>query len=146
MAAADAAADAAAKAAANAASRFSSWRSGAVEFKHFNLLGSCIVHIDVTKSSDGSCYDVTYTNRFVNQESYGGHLNHHPLYEQSVAHDDPSLLDGVVVVANPMTTCMIDCLMRHVECQGEVQAYPTGNRPWTSYCGEIMRALAELEA
>ena len=65
------------------------------------------------------------------------------MYEDSIHYDDETLLEGIVVAANPITEHMIDCLLG--EEKEMIKKYNLKLRPYDAYCGEIMRALANLE-
>ena len=66
----------------------------------------------------------------------------HPLYYKSIKEEDEDMLEGLIVTGNPITFHMIQCLM----CDDTDKVmYDTGCRPYNHYCGEVMRALTELE-
>lgn len=67
----------------------------------------------------------------------------HPLYLKSINDDDEDMMSGVIVSANLITYHMIQCLM--ISDDTNKGLYDTGSRPHNHYCGEVMRALTELE-
>ena len=98
--------------------------------------GSCVVSVDVRILQDGS-FMLSYTNTY-NMDSH----HCHPLYKHSLMEKDSSLMNGIIVAANPITFHLIHCLM----CDDSDKClYDTGCRPFNEYCGEVMRALVELE-
>jgi hypothetical protein len=99
----------------------------------------CKITIDV-KLSAGH-YDLTYTATYSSDNVFATQT--HPMYEESIHYDDETLLKGVVVAANPITDHMIECLLG--EEKEMVNKYNLNLRPYDAYCGEIMRALSQLE-
>ena len=102
--------------------------------------GSCLVSITVRILRDGS-FMLSYTHEYK-----GGTVNEvrecHPLYLKSIKDEDEDMMNGVIVSANLITYHMIQCLMCDNTNKG---LYDTGSRPYNHYCGEVMRALTELE-
>ena len=100
----------------------------------------CDIHITVKKLKDG-CYMLSYVN------TYSGDINRskelHPLHCKSIQDDDESMLEGLIVTGNPITDHMVSCLMSKDDSSKKI--YDTGCRPFHDYCGEVMRALVELE-
>ena len=111
--------------------------------EHFLRKGNCVMTIDVKILNDGN-FMLDYTNIYngkTEQEINDSKLCH-PLHEKAISEDDESMLEGVIVAANMITFNMIRCLM----CDDtDKSMYYTGCRPFNHYCGEIMRALTEME-
>jgi hypothetical protein len=117
--------------------------SNEIDFKNLYGEGGCKVLIDVKIMPDG-LYKVDYTNKFYgeknkNQENI---KECHPLYYKSIKDEDEDMMSGLFVAANPITFHMLQCLMSKEE---ERKFYDSAIRPFDDYCGEIMRALTELE-
>ena len=109
-------------------------------FKHnFDPTDWCKLNIIVTLS--GGHYELTYTATYSSDDEFAKQT--HPMYEVSIQNDDEYLLEGVVVAANLITEHMIDCLLGDEKEMSE--KYNLRLRPYDAYCGEIMRALSELE-
>lgn len=106
---------------------------------NFDTTEWCKLNIIVTMT--GGHYELTYTATYSSDDEFAKQT--HPMYEVSIQNDDEYLLEGVVVAANPITEHMIDCLLG--EENEMIQKYNLILRPYDAYCGEIMRALAELE-
>lgn len=104
---------------------------------------SCVISIDVQVLKDG-CFKVNYVNQYngETEELQKTAKTCHPLYYKSIKEEDEDMLGGVIVTGNPITFHMIQCLM----CDDtDKTMYDTGCRPYNHYCGEVMRALTELE-
>ena len=99
----------------------------------------CKITIHATLSKE--TYELTYVAQYSSDKEDA--ITCHPMYEISKRYDDESLLEGVVVSANPITDHMIECLM----CNDKdmEKKYNTGHRPYSDYCGEIMRAMTHIE-
>jgi hypothetical protein len=109
-----------------------------IRFKNFT--GDwCKLKLFITLS--GGFYELTYTATYSSLRDNA--KTAHPMYELSIQQDDESLLEGVIVAANPITEHMIDCLLGEEKEMSE--KYNLKLRPYGAYCGEIMRALSELE-
>jgi hypothetical protein len=109
-----------------------------IRFKNFT--GDwCKLNLHITLS--GGFYDLMYTATYSSNSDNA--KTAHPMYELSIQQDDESLLEGVIVAANPITEHMIDCLLGEEKEMSE--KYNLKLRPYGAYCGEIMRALSELE-
>ncbi len=115
-------------------------KSKTICFKNnYDTTDWCKITIDV-KLSAGH-YDLTYTATYSSDNAFATQT--HPMYEESIHYDDETLLEGVVVAANPITDHMIECLLG--EEKEMVNKYNLNLRPYDAYCGEIMRALSHLE-
>lgn len=103
--------------------------------------GSCLVTVSVEVLKDNS-FMLSYSHKYV-----GGTSREiqecHPLYLKSINDDDEDMMSGVIVSANLITYHMIQCLM--ISDDTNKGLYDTGSRPHNHYCGEVMRALTELE-
>lgn len=103
--------------------------------------GSCLVSVSVEVLKDNS-FMLSYSHKYV-----GGTTREiqecHPLYLKSINDDDEDMMSGVIVTANMITYHMIQCLM--ISDDANKGLYDTGSRPYAHYCGEVMRALTELE-
>ena len=109
-------------------------------FNHIDGNESCVVTITVKMTKDNA-FDITYKNTYVGPNKQNA-KKCHPLYSKSKYHKDDSMLEGLFAMANPATYQMIQCLM----CDdGDKEIFETGCRPYSEYCGEMMRALCELE-
>lgn len=118
-----------------------------IDFKNSYGEGGCKVSIEVTIMPDG-LYKIDYTNVFYGEKKKDQEKNQeniqecHPLYYKSIKDQDEDMMSGLFVASNPITFHMIQCLMAKEE---ERKFYDTAMRPFNDYCGEIMRALTELE-
>ena len=101
----------------------------------------CDVDMSVQILADGS-FMLSYENTYETKKPTYDMRIVHPLFYKSKNEQDDSILDGLIVSANMITFHMINCLMT---TEDESENYNTGCRPFTQYCGEIMRALVELE-
>ena len=111
-----------------------------ITFNNFLGNGCCVVSIDVKILKDGS-FMLSYENKYLGKNKKDSQ-ECHPLFYKSKTDDDDCMIDGIIVAANPITFHMIQCLM----CEdSEKLTYDTGCRPYNDYCGEVMRALTELE-
>tara|TARA_X000001036_G_C20678708_1_gene805136 strand:- start:1491 stop:1865 length:375 start_codon:yes stop_codon:yes gene_type:complete len=99
----------------------------------------CKLNIIVTLK--GGHYELTYTATYSSDDEFAKQT--HPMYELSIQNDDEFLLEGVVVAANPITEHMIDCLLGEEEEM--IKKYNLILRPYDAYCGELLRAMSELE-
>ncbi len=106
---------------------------------NFDMTEWCKLNIIVNLT--GGHYELTYTATYSRDDEFAKQA--HPMYEVSIQNDDECLLEGVVVAANPITEHMIDCLLG--DENEMIQKYNLLLRPYDAYCGEILRALAELE-
>ena len=98
------------------------------------------ITITVKECLKTTSYDITYTAIYSDSSEEGKFA--HPLYQTSLQDDDESMLEGIILSANPITFQMIKCLMMN---KSEYKNYNTGLRPFKEYCGEIMRAMTYLE-
>ena len=130
-----------------------------IDFKNSYGEGGCKVSIEVTIMPDG-LYKIDYTNVFYGEKKKDQEKDPekdqekdqekdpeknqecHPLYYKSIKDEDEDMMSGLFVASNPITFHMIQCLMAKEE---ERKFYDTAMRPFNDYCGEIMRALTELE-
>ncbi len=101
---------------------------------------SCRVDVSVRMTKD-NCFDVSYVNTYESPVPTYDMETSHPLYYEAKNRRDECLFEGVIVKANPITFHMINCLMQ----TEKDTIYDVGLRPYDGYCGEIMRALCELE-
>jgi hypothetical protein len=100
---------------------------------------SCIINISVEITKKGA-FDLSYETSYKGNEDLAKEI--HPLYFKSIQIEDESIFEGSIVEANPITFHMIQCLM----CDDtDKELYFTGHRPFNHYCGEVMRAITELE-
>ena len=105
--------------------------------------GGCAVTVNV-KILKNRLFSVDYVNHYHGTTESEKEIDKqcHPLYQKSITDQDESMFEGVIVSANMMTYHMIQCLM----CDDtDKSLYGTGCRPFNHYCGEVMRALTELE-
>ena len=110
-----------------------------INFVDERTKSKCDIHISVQSLKDGS-FMLSYENIYSGDSTISKEL--HPLYHKSIQDDDDSMLEGLIVSGNPITYHMILCLMCD---EKNNQIYDTGCRPFNDYCGEVMRALTELE-
>ena len=100
---------------------------------------SCIINISV-KITKAGAFNLSYENIYKGDQKKAKEI--HPLYYKAKKDEDEFIFEGSVVEANPITFHMIQCLL----CDDtDKHLYFTGMRPFNYYCGEVMRALTELE-
>jgi len=100
---------------------------------------SCIINISVEITNAGA-FDLSYETTYKGNENKAKRI--HPLYYKAKKDNDDCIFEGSIVEANPITFHMIQCLL----CDDtDKELYFTGLRPFNHYCGEVMRAITELE-
>tara|TARA_A100001015_G_scaffold204809_1_gene228978 strand:- start:1616 stop:2032 length:417 start_codon:yes stop_codon:yes gene_type:complete len=100
---------------------------------------SCIINISV-KITNAGAFDLSYETTYKGNEKKAKKI--HPLYYKAKNDKDDCYFEGSIVEANPITFHMIQCLL----CDDtDKELYFTGHRPFNHYCGEVMRAITELE-
>lgn len=115
--------------------------SNKIRFAPEYINGACVVDISVQVLKDGT-FKLSYENHYENENNNPNIRECHPLYQKSVQEDDEDMLTGLFVTANPISFHMIQCLMSDTSNNS---VYDTGCRPFEDYCGEVMRALTEME-